>query len=328
MAGSKQSSQSMDSESEITLGLLNAINENSALTQRSLARDLGIALGLANAYLKRCAKKGLVKVSQVPSNRYAYYLTPKGFSEKSRLTAEYFSQSFKFFRAARVQCSELFALCAERGWHDVMLVGASDLGEIATFCAREHGVRVTGIVDGGAATATFAGLTVSRDMAIVRARRRGPGDGPHRSPGDIRCGAAPSARRAHSIPPVPQDLASIFRERNLIVIEAAMERWYVVHTQPRGESLAITNLINQGLETYLPLHLRRRRHARRTEWVPAPLFPSYLFVQFDVEQTRWRAIHSTFGVRYLVCNASCRRRFPLASSRTSGRAKTTPGSWS
>ncbi len=167
MAGSKQSSQSMDSESEITLGLLNAINENSALTQRSLARDLGIALGLANAYLKRCAKKGLVKVSQVPSNRYAYYLTPKGFSEKSRLTAEYFSQSFKFFRAARVQCSELFALCAERGWHDVMLVGASDLGEIATFCAREHGVRVTGIVDGGAATATFAGLTVSRDMAIV-----------------------------------------------------------------------------------------------------------------------------------------------------------------
>jgi DNA-binding MarR family transcriptional regulator len=170
MAGSKQLSQSMDSESEITLGLLNAINENSALTQRSLARDLGIALGLANAYLKRCAKKGLVKVAQVPSNRYAYYLTPQGFSEKSRLTAEYFSQSFKFFRTARAQCSELFALCAERGWHDVVLVGASDLGEIAVFCAREHGVRVTGIVDGSANTANtaiFAGLTVWRDMAIL-----------------------------------------------------------------------------------------------------------------------------------------------------------------
>ena len=167
MAGSKQSSQSMDSESEITLGLLNAINENSALTQRSLARDLGIALGLANAYLKRCAKKGLVKVSQVPSNRYAYYLTPKGFSEKSRLTAEYFSQSFKFFRAARVQCSELFALCAERGWHNVALIGASDLGEIAVFCAREHGVNVTGLVDGGADGATFAGQPLWRDLAIV-----------------------------------------------------------------------------------------------------------------------------------------------------------------
>ena len=168
MAGSKQLSQAMDSESEITLGLLNAINENSALTQRSLARDLGIALGLANAYLKRCAKKGLVKVAQVPSNRYAYYLTPKGFSEKSRLTAEYFSQSFKFFRAARVQCSGLFALCVERGWHDVALVGASDLAEIAVFCAREHSVNVTVIVHGAADDdATFAGQLLWRDMAIV-----------------------------------------------------------------------------------------------------------------------------------------------------------------
>ena len=81
-----------------------------------------------------------------------------------------------------------------------------------------------------------------------------------------------------------------------------MEHWYVVHTQPRGESLALANLNNQGLKTYLPRHLKRRRHARRTEWVPAPLFPNYLFVRFDIERTRWRAIHSTFGVRYLVCN--------------------------
>ncbi len=81
-----------------------------------------------------------------------------------------------------------------------------------------------------------------------------------------------------------------------------MEHWYVVHTQPRGESLAITNLNNQGFETYLPRHLKRRRHVRRTEWVPAPLFPNYLFVRFDIDRTRWRSIHSTFGVRYLVCN--------------------------
>ncbi len=64
----------VSTESEITLGVLTAIEQDSAVTQRSLARDLGIALGLANAYLKRCAKKGLVKISQAPANRYAYYL--------------------------------------------------------------------------------------------------------------------------------------------------------------------------------------------------------------------------------------------------------------
>ena len=75
-------------EAEITLGILNAVHQNERITQRSVAQELGIALGLANAYLKRCAKKGLIKVSQAPANRYAYYLTPQGFAEKSRLTAE------------------------------------------------------------------------------------------------------------------------------------------------------------------------------------------------------------------------------------------------
>ena len=67
-------------ERAITLGLLNAIQDDNKLTQRSVAKGLGIALGLANAYLKRCIKKGYIKVSQVPPNRYAYYLTPRGFA--------------------------------------------------------------------------------------------------------------------------------------------------------------------------------------------------------------------------------------------------------
>ena len=40
-------------DAEITLGLLSAVQQNSALTQRTVARELGIALGLANAYLKQ-----------------------------------------------------------------------------------------------------------------------------------------------------------------------------------------------------------------------------------------------------------------------------------
>ena len=55
-------------EAEITLGILNAIHENERITQRTVAQDLGIALGLTNAYLKRCVKKGLIKVSQAPAN--------------------------------------------------------------------------------------------------------------------------------------------------------------------------------------------------------------------------------------------------------------------
>jgi len=162
-------SGTLDNEAEITLGLLNAVHENSALTQRSIARDLGIALGLANAYLKRCVKKGLIKVSQVPANRYAYYLTPKGFSEKSRLTAEYLSSSFGFFRAARRQCTDAFLECGRQGWSRVALAGVGDLCEIATLCALETPVTIIGIVDPAAKQPSFATLRVVSRLADLSA---------------------------------------------------------------------------------------------------------------------------------------------------------------
>src|SRR5215472_10062073 len=100
-------------KSRIMLGLLESVGRDGGQTQRRLASELGIALGLVNAYLKRCIKKGLVKVSQAPARRYAYYLTPQGFAAKSRLTMEYLSESFSFFRRARADCTESFALAKE-----------------------------------------------------------------------------------------------------------------------------------------------------------------------------------------------------------------------
>ncbi len=150
----------MDSEIEITLGILNAVHENSGTTQRSMAKDLGVALGLANAYLKRCVKKGLIKVSQAPANRYAYYLTPKGFAEKSELTARYLTMSFNFFRHARTQCEEVFDVCAERGWRRIALVGIGDLAEIAILCAREYPIEFAGFYEEASEAEAFSELPV------------------------------------------------------------------------------------------------------------------------------------------------------------------------
>jgi DNA-binding MarR family transcriptional regulator len=76
---------------DIVLGVLTAIDRDSNTSQRTISRELDVALGLANAYLKRCVRKGLIKIKQVPRRRFAYYLTPQGFAEKTRLTAEYLS---------------------------------------------------------------------------------------------------------------------------------------------------------------------------------------------------------------------------------------------
>lgn len=78
--------------------------------------------------------------------------------------------------------------------------------------------------------------------------------------------------------------------------------WYVAHTHPHAEAKAAAHLERQGFGFYLPRYLKRRRHARRIEVVPAPLFPRYLFINVDVARQRWRAIQSTLGVSHLVCN--------------------------
>jgi len=160
----KTDAPGLDNEAKITLGLLNMVDDNSAASQRSMADDLGIALGLANAYLKRCVKKGLIKVSQAPANRYAYYLTPKGFSEKSRLTAEYLSQSFNLFRHARAEGAELFAHCQNRGWKRIALYGISDLTEIMTLSARDFDLELVCVISDEVGVSKFAGLRVTPAM--------------------------------------------------------------------------------------------------------------------------------------------------------------------
>jgi DNA-binding MarR family transcriptional regulator len=146
--------------SRIMLGLLDAVEQDRAQSQRHLASELGIALGLVNAYLKRCIKKGLVKVRHAPARRYAYYLTPRGFTEKSRLTVEFLSHSFGFFRQAKSDCSNLFRLAKERGVRNVLLIGQSDLAEIAALCAMEEAINIIGLVESNITQKQFVGLPV------------------------------------------------------------------------------------------------------------------------------------------------------------------------
>src|ERR1700685_3834729 len=89
VANGRRTEQARVEDTAILLGVLSAVERDSGVTQRHLAHELKIALGLINAYVRRCAKKGFIKIRQVPLNRYAYYLTPRGFAEKSCLTAEY-----------------------------------------------------------------------------------------------------------------------------------------------------------------------------------------------------------------------------------------------
>src|SRR6195256_3270743 len=121
MSSVAQDKEPDEDTQRLMLGLLQSVERDGGQSQRRIAEDLGIALGLVNAYLKRCIKKGLVKVSQAPARRYAYYLTPQGFAEKSRLTVEYLSSSFSFFRQAKADCTQVFQLAREKNFQNLVL---------------------------------------------------------------------------------------------------------------------------------------------------------------------------------------------------------------
>jgi DNA-binding MarR family transcriptional regulator len=151
-------------EDQRLLDLLHAVEQRSDVSQRLLARQMGVALGLANSYLRRCIRKGLIKIATAPANRYLYYLTPKGFSEKSRLTAKYLATSFEFYRRASGSCLNTFSECYTRGWRRVVLCGASDLAEIAALRASEVGITIVDMFDPDAEQQTFLGKPIVRNL--------------------------------------------------------------------------------------------------------------------------------------------------------------------
>lgn len=160
----------------LMLGLLESVERDSTQSQRLLAAEFGVALGLINAYLKHCVRKGLVKVKTIPARRYAYFLTPQGFAEKSRLTFAYLGRSMSFFREARKDCTEACARARQRGWSRIVLAGRSDLAEIATICGLELHIAVTAVVDplpgptqfvGAPVFATFDAVDVPFDGVLI-----------------------------------------------------------------------------------------------------------------------------------------------------------------
>ena len=143
---------------------LSALENGEAVTQMSLAKRVSVSVGLVNALLRRATQKGLIKVKAAPYKRYAYYLTPRGLAEKSRLVTEYLEVSLDFFRRAREEYVALFGRVKACGEEKVILVGQGELVEIALLAAREVDIEVLGLLDHEVDTERLYGLPVFRSL--------------------------------------------------------------------------------------------------------------------------------------------------------------------
>ena len=150
----------MDNEAHRTYRILEEISEDKSLTQRKLSKKLGIALGLTNLYLKRLIKKGYIMVDTMPKNRIIYNLTPKGITEKSKLTYEYIKYSFNFYKDLRLRLNKVLLAIEEEKAHKIVFYGAGEIGEIAYLSLQETRLNLVAIVDAFKVGKSFFGKKV------------------------------------------------------------------------------------------------------------------------------------------------------------------------
>jgi DNA-binding MarR family transcriptional regulator len=163
----------MERQTERDLEILTAIGEGRPLTQRALAQRLGVALGLANLYVRRLAGKGYIKIRDFPrkpaaGKRLRYVLTPKGAAEKARLSYEYIGYSLQLYRRTRDNLREGMAGLVAGGARRIALYGDGEAAELAYLTLREFGLEPVGVY-AGAGGGRFLGFAVQPLAALATA---------------------------------------------------------------------------------------------------------------------------------------------------------------
>lgn len=147
-------------DSHKSLQILDELSNNGSLTQRDLSKRMGIALGLVNSYIKNLIAKGYITVKNIPSKRYAYYLTPSGFTEKTRLAYDLLHDYTRIYREARQHLKTLFTDLQKSGVTKVVFAGADEVAEIAYLTLQETSLELVAVIDTDLTGRPFFNMTV------------------------------------------------------------------------------------------------------------------------------------------------------------------------
>lgn len=148
--------------------LLSEMADEQPVSQRELARRLGIALGLVNSYIKNFVAKGYVRIRNYPHNRYAYLLTPHGMAEKARLAYQHIHYFTNLYTVTRQDYLQLFRDLSRSGVGRVTFCGIDEVAEIAWLSLQEAGLEMAGAMDEIPGGGTFMGQRVENLSTLDR----------------------------------------------------------------------------------------------------------------------------------------------------------------
>jgi len=146
--------------------LLSEVSDEQPVSQRELAKRLGLALGLVNSYLKNFVTKGYIRIKNYPQNRYAYLLTPNGMAEKARLAYQHVNYFTSLYTVTRQDYLALFRRMEAAGIREVVFCGVDEVAEIAYLSLCETGLKMVAVMDDTHVGKDFFGVPVRSCTAV------------------------------------------------------------------------------------------------------------------------------------------------------------------
>jgi DNA-binding MarR family transcriptional regulator len=137
--------QSKDVTFDRELDILAQVQRNRAVTQRDIARVIGLSLGMTNAVLKRLASKGFISMRRINARNIRYLVTPAGVKLIAHRSYRYLRRTLSPIVRYKDRLLDILAHAAERspgglGRTEVVLVGESELDFLVEWCARNVGL--------------------------------------------------------------------------------------------------------------------------------------------------------------------------------------------
>jgi DNA-binding MarR family transcriptional regulator len=129
------------------LNLLQELEKNPVISQRELSNRFGIALGVTNACIKRMVRRGWIRITGLNQRRIEYYLTPKGFTEKTKLTVDLISWTVRHYASLKDLIGSKLLEMQGEGVERVVFYGVCDEMEIAYITLQGVNLKLVGIVE-------------------------------------------------------------------------------------------------------------------------------------------------------------------------------------
>lgn len=110
--------------------VIREISNHHKPTQRHIAKEVGISLGLTNLIIKRLIKKGYIKIQEVPPRTIIYMLTPKGFAEKTKKSYQYTLRTINFIKTSKEGIQDIIINEYKQGAREFTISGNAELATL------------------------------------------------------------------------------------------------------------------------------------------------------------------------------------------------------